>query len=283
MYMRRHLGFIEKQMILAILLVVAISKSYAQSDPIPIKEINIKSVNAASKNLKYASDKLKSLLGAESPDTSKITKAKAAYAKANAEKELSENLDKVKFGDNVRVFVSLGPAVSFSKLYDPVLSPIDSSLRLQTLFPVSFILSTGVAVSAKGRKAELIKDSKGSSFDPSNYYRKPSLLSFIANVNLAQFSSGSSSFNQKITGGIGLGIRASDDFYVSITYDINVARQLRDYYIDNYQDKQIPLGKNPRSSVLGNLDSSNNQFFFDSYYSGVSVKFVYVVTGKKID
>lgn len=301
--MKQLYGLVGRQVVLVIILIFTISEIYGQGadkkDTVKLEQkdtfeiIKIRKITVAKKKLQKAIDNLqeiktKNKLDASDPLQTKvnkqanINKAENEFAKSAAENELAENQDKIKFGNNVRVFVSVGPTLSFEKLYDPILSPVDSSLRLQTLFPVSLILSTGVVVSAKSRKAELIKSSNGS-IDASNYYRKPSLLSFIANVNLAQFSSAASSFNQKITGGVGMGIRASEDFYVGITYDINMTRQLRDFYIDNYQDKQILLGSTKESDVLGNLDSSNNQFFYDKYYGGLSIKFVYVVTGKKVE
>jgi len=160
-------------------------------------------------------------------------------------------------------------------IYDPVLSPIDNSLKLQSVNPVSFLLSTTVIVnpiSSYYRKVD--KDGKAYG----DVYSVPSRLSFIATVNLAQFgASQTASFNKKIDGGLGLGIRLNNDFHLGITAEMISVRQLRDYVVNDFKDKPIVIG----NQTLNALDVSDNRLFVDKYYFGLSVKFIYVLVGKE--
>ena len=104
----------------------------------------------------------------------------------------------------------------------------------------------------------------------------PSRLSFVATVNLAQFGSSQTSFNKKLDGGLGLGVRLSDDFHVSLTYEMISVRQLRDYILEDFQDKPITIN----NVKLNALDIKDDSLFVDKYFTGFSIKFIYVLLGK---
>src|SRR5690606_4008429 len=177
------------------------------------------------------------------------------------------NMNVIKFG------ASLGFNYLTHEIFDPVLSPIDKSLRLQHVSPVSFLLSTSVIVnpiSSYYRKLDLSGKPVG------EVYSVPSRLSFIATVNLAQFgASQAASFNKKLDGGLGLGIRLGDDFHVALTGEMISVRQLRDYIVDTYENKPIIID----NETLNALDINDNTLFVDKYNFGVSVKFIYVLIG----
>jgi hypothetical protein len=181
-----------------------------------------------------------------------------------------------KFNSKVLKFgASLGFNYLTKEIYDAVLSPVDQSLKLQTVNPVSFLLSTTLIVnpiSSYFRKLDASGKPTG------DVYSVPSRLSFVATVNLAQFgSSESASFNKKIDGGIGLGVKLNDDFHVSLTYEMISVRQVRDYIVDNYRDKPITI----ENVKLNALDIKDDRLFVDKYYGGFSIKFIYVLLGKE--
>lgn len=194
------------------------------------------------------------------------------------EKELTKNeADETGLKINTNVFkfgASLGFNYVADKLYDPILSPIDNSLKLQDISPLSFLLSTTIIINPiKSYYREL--DASGNPVG--EVYTKDFPLSFIATVNLAQFgASQSTSFNKKIDGGLGLGIKLSNDFHLALTAEMISVRQLRDYVIDNYENKPIEID----GEILNALDNKDNRLFIDNYNFGFSVKFVYVLIGK---
>lgn len=188
--------------------------------------------------------------------------------------ELKDNGYKI----NTKVFkfgASLGFNYLLQDIHDPVLSPIDNSLELQSVNPMSFVLSTTVIVnpiSSYYRKVDFDGKAYG------DVYSVPSRLSFIATVNLAQFgASQTASFNKKIDGGLGLGIMLNNDFHLGITAEMISVRQLRDYIVNDFKDKPIIIG----SETLNALDISDNRLFVDKYYFGLSVKFIYLLVGKE--
>ncbi|BFG71258.1 hypothetical protein KACHI17_21390 [Sediminibacterium sp. KACHI17] len=189
-------------------------------------------------------------------------------------KDLEENGFKI----NTKVFkfgASLGFNYLTQDIFDPVLSPVDNSLKLQRVNPVSFLLSTTVIVNPISSYYRKIgKDGK----PYGDVYSVPSRLSFIGTVNLAQFgASQTASFNKKIDGGLGLGIRLNNDFHLGISAEMISVRQLRDYIVNDFTDKPIVVN----NVTLNALDISDNKLFVDKYYFGLSIKFIYVLVGKE--
>jgi hypothetical protein len=177
------------------------------------------------------------------------------------------NTKMLKFG------ASLGFNYLTKKIYDPVLSPIDNSLKLQSISPISFLLSTTVIInpiSSYYRKLDAAGKPIG------DVYSVPSKLSFVATVNLAQFgASQMNSFNKKIDGGLGLGFELNENFHVAMTAEMISVRQLRDYIVNDYENKPIIIN----NETLNALDISDNKLFVDKYYFGVSLKFIYILLG----
>ncbi len=152
---------------------------------------------------------------AQTDTTRSISKSDANGLKDNGYKI---NTKVFKFG------ASLGFNYLTQDIYDAVLSPVDNSLKLQSVNPVSFLLSTTVIVNPISSYYRKV----GADGKPyGDVYSVPSRLSFIATVNLAQFgASQSTSFNKKIDGGLGLGIRLNNDFHLGITAEVISVRQL---------------------------------------------------------
>jgi hypothetical protein len=178
---------------------------------------------------------------------------------------------------NTKVFkfgASLGFNYLLKDIYDPVLSPVDNSLRLQKVSPVSFLLSTSVIVNPISSYYRKL-DSNGKPVG--ELYSVPSRLSFVATVNLAQFgASQTASFNKKIDGGLGLGVRLNDDFHLALTAEVISVRQLRSYIVDEFENKPIMI----ENETMNALDVNDNRLFIDKYYFGFSMKFIYILIGK---
>jgi hypothetical protein len=98
-------------------------------------------------------------------------------------------------------------------------------------------------------------------------------LAINISLNLAEINSNDISFNKSIDGGIGLGYFVNDFTQVALFYDMMRVRQLRDYIVDNYKDKSIPNG----TEVLNALDQTNNNLFYNKYFSGVSLKVIFAL------
>ena len=179
---------------------------------------------------------------------------------------------------NTKVFkfgASLGFNYLSKNLYDPVLSITDNSLKLEEINPMSFLASTTITINpiqAYYRKLDANGKAEG------NVYTRDFPISFIATVNFAQFgSSQTASFNKKIDGGLGLGIKLSDDFHIGFTMEMISNRQLRGYFKDEYLNKPIQIGE----ETLNALDIKDDRIFVDRYNLGFSLKFIYILVENK--
>jgi len=210
---------------------------------------------------------LVSITPACAQETTAITKSDAKDLKGEG---MKVNSNVIKMG------LSLGFNYLTKDLHDATLSVVDNSLKLQKVNPVSFLLSTAVVVNPiKSFYRKL--DAHGNAVG--EVYSVPSRLSFVATVNLAQFGSEGTTFNKKIDGGLGFGIRLSEDFHLALTAEMISARQLRNYAVDEFENKPIVID----NETLNALDVKDDRLFVDNYYFGLSVKFIYILVGKDTD
>ncbi len=96
-------------------------------------------------------------------------------------------------------------------------------------------------------------------------------LGFLANINLADFSSESVGvFNKSIEGGLGLGVRLNADFAVALTAERVFSRKLRDG-VDLTKPLLDDAGK-----PLSALDTADARYFKDDNITALSLKFVFM-------
>lgn len=86
------------------------------------------------------------------------------------------------------------------------------------------------------------------------------------------------SFNKNINGGIGLGYFLTDNLQLAVFYDISQIAQLRDYVVNDYQDKPIPNGS---GTFYNSLSTSDSNLFYTKTVSGISFKLIFSLANKK--
>ena len=84
-------------------------------------------------------------------------------------------------------------------------------------------------------------------------------------------------FNQKIDGGLGLGYRLNHDLQIALTFEKISVRQPRDFLFD-YQNQVITVNGQP----LTTLNTDDTGYFKTDYLSALSLKFVYILSGRKL-
>jgi hypothetical protein len=87
------------------------------------------------------------------------------------------------------------------------------------------------------------------------------------------------SFNKNIDGGIGFGYFINPDVQVALFYDVSRVSQMRDYIVNTYTDKPIPNGD---KTFYNSLDTKDNNLFYNKTISGISLKLIFSLAGKKI-
>jgi hypothetical protein len=175
--------------------------------------------------------------------------------------------------------ISLGFNRTTDKLYDANISPIDTTLVLQSLPQTSFVLSTTISYPLFGKKMGYGHyyqkvDKNGNKVD--DPYFSPRGLCLVATVNLATFNSavgGAGLFNQKLDGGIGLGWYLGDNVQIALTYEMISYLQPRDY-IRKLEGKQI-IGHGEK---LTSLPTNNTDYFINRYQQSFAFKIIYLLS-----
>jgi hypothetical protein len=156
-----------------------------------------------------------------------------------------------------------------------VISPIDTTLRVDKRDPTDVVLSGVISVYPwKKREATRISvnTSDTTKRDTTVTYKCGACgLGFVANINLASFNADNiATFNRSIEGGIGLAWRLTDDFALAATYERVFSRRIRDFVLPG--QRIIVDGK-----ALTAITEDDNRFFVDDNLNAVSVKFVYII------
>lgn len=186
-----------------------------------------------------------------------------------------------KINRGFNVGVSLGINQVLGNLYEATINPINHQLALSRFQRSAFVVSTVIAVPLSkgelgGSYARRL-DGQGKTYGP--VYYVPYGLYLIAAVNLTTFHDAMKGgvFNQKIDGGLGLGYRLNYDLQIALTFEKVSVRQSRDFLFD-YQNQVIPINGQPLTS----LSIDDNNYFKTNYLSALSLKFVYVLSGRKL-
>lgn len=100
-------------------------------------------------------------------------------------------------------------------------------------------------------------------------------LSFIANVNLAEFAGVSNEsfktvFNKGIEGGLGVGLSLTDHFALTFTFERLFNRRLRDYVLA-LENQKVTIDGKP----LIELNREDDDIFRNDNLTAYSFKFVY--------
>lgn len=182
-----------------------------------------------------------------------------------------DELNKVTFG------IGAGYSHLFKNIYQPSLTTDTiHSLVLQKLSKSNFVISSIIIF--KLGKLQLDPTTNKlyvtTSETPPKLYQR---LSINLAINLVDVNSDNISFNKTIDGGLGLGCFLTSNIQLALFYDINRYRQLKDYFVENFQDKPIPNG----SSYFNALDDNNNDLFYTKAVNGISFKAVFSIGNKK--
>jgi hypothetical protein len=199
---------------------------------------------------------------------------KKEITKVEAEKSDNIKTKGIKFG------VSMGFNQTFNQLYDARISPIDTTVLLESTSNTSFLLSTTLSFPILSHKlggGSYYKKLDAAGKEIGDPYFVPSGLSIIATINLVAFNSalgGAGIFNQKLDGGLGLGYSFGENVQLALTYEMLSFRQPRSY-IKNLEGQVIKVG----GSNLTNLSIDDNNYFIDKYIPSASLKIIYVLSG----
>lgn len=96
-------------------------------------------------------------------------------------------------------------------------------------------------------------------------------ISLLLSTDLLNIQSDKVSYNKQIDGGIGIGYSFSPNLMVGIFYEIKSYRQLREYIVEQYENKPIPNG----AGFYNALDETNNNLYYNKQLEGLSLKLIF--------
>lgn len=185
--------------------------------------------------------------------------------------------------DVSRLTLGIGTGVNhlFDNIYDYSLTT-DSNNNLEiTKLNRNSIVVSPVIVFRLG-KTQIIRDDKNVKFYNNSNKKKVGDGDLLPDGNLRRFSillstdliniqADKVSYNKRIDGGIGIGYSFSPDLMLGLFYEIKSYRQLREYVVEQYENKPIPNG----TSFYNALDETNNNLFYNKQLEGLSLKLIF--------
>jgi hypothetical protein len=150
-----------------------------------------------------------------------------------------------------------------------VISPIDTTLRVDKKDPADVVLSGAIQVFPWKKQVDTVIAHGDTTVRIR--CRVKCGIGFLVNINLASFNTDNiSTFNRSIEGGIGLAWRLTDDFALAFTYERVFSRRIRDFVMPG---QKILVDDKPLTAIT----EDDNRFFVDDNLNAVSFKFVYIL------
>ena len=200
--------------------------------------------------------------------------------------ELQAKIDKMD-----KKIVNLGVSIGYKNIWkkdldnyqEAIISPIDTTLKIQNLDNGFVVLSTELIVNpfVKSTGIESLINDYNSARKNEKLKIGPAAtrlaliglqrLTLIASINLAEFQTAQSNFtfNKTIDGGLGIGFRLADNFWLAWTYEVTSHRQIRDY-VKEFENDKIVIG----GETITELDQNDNNLFYDKRLASNNFKFI---------
>jgi len=193
------------------------------------------------------------------------------------------NPDTVPFEKPFNFFAAAGVSYRIGIQYNVTISPIDYTVQFQEINPVITRFSLGLVwnpiknISEKNIK-RYIKNKK-TQF-AAKAIRSYFAVALLVNVFQLAYSSDDFSTSTPVDVGFGIGYRNSN-FLILFTAEFTPVRMPRQYFIDDYNDKNKQLILSGNSEPERTINLNDNSIFFDKIFPSFGVKIAYAFSGKK--
>ncbi|MBO9583865.1 MAG: hypothetical protein J7574_06875 [Flavobacterium sp.] len=183
-----------------------------------------------------------------------------------------------KDGSRLTLGIGIGANHLFKNIYDYSLTTdANYNLKITELNKNSIVVSPVIIFrlgeikmkEEEGKKTfvEITKNKQEKEL-PWNSYKR---LSLLLSTDLLNIQSDKISYNKQIDGGIGIGYSFSPSLMAGIFYEIKSYRQLREYIVEQYENKPIPNG----TGFYNALDDTNNSLYYNKQVEGLSLKLIF--------
>lgn len=218
-----------------------------------------------------------------------------AIAQTASPEELQIEIEDLKatINKNENKIVNLGISIGYRKIWkrdfdnfqEVAISPIDSTLKIRDINGETgyMILSTELTINPflrstgiKTRIDEYNKSREDQKLRIVPAAKRLALMgvqrfTFVASLNFAEFQAAQTNFtfNKGIDGGLGLGLKLSENFWIAWTYEVTTNRQLRTY-VKGYENKQLVFD----GETITEIDHNDNNLFYNKRLSSSNFKFI---------
>jgi len=231
----------------------------------------------------YAQKPLTRIKETAPADTSKVAipdttiKAKPD-ATGEAKSTPSSNDTTFGWNDRFAFFVGGGFSVTQGDLYnDPVINPTNSFVEIESSKKLRTSLTLGIVFSPwvyEVYRTVYISDKQGKKIDTAILVEHiPKILSFALFMNPISLTKlNDNGFTNSVDLGFGIGWREGD-FLIMATVDFFSIRQPRQYFVDQFKDKNTTYVVNGQTQ--NTVDITNNNIFHNVIVPSVGIKMCY--------
>lgn len=179
----------------------------------------------------------------------------------------------------VNVFASAGPAVKLSTTYDVAVSPADNTVQFQKNSPVTSGVSFGLVwtpfAAYHAAQQTIATDTDGKTVKTTVAVPRSNFaMALLVNVFQLSFTQSQSTTSTPIDVGLGIGLR-KDNFLVLATLEFMKTSQPRQYFIDQYMDKNKVLIPAGGTDPVHTINPSDNSLFTTTLIPAIGLKVAY--------
>jgi hypothetical protein len=162
--------------------------------------------------------------------------------------------------------------------YGVVISPIDNTVQFQEKPNLHSGISTGLVWTPITDVYEVYnKKTKEWQYQEKNIGFSIALLINIFNLS---FSGEQVNSTSPINIGLGLGWK-KNDFLILMSYEFTPQRQPRNYFINEYKDKNKPLFLSGTQEPVKTININDDALFYTKLYQFIGIKIAYSFGSKK--
>lgn len=194
--------------------------------------------------------------------------------------EAKKKGEEISYQRPFNAFISAGINVRIEDNYNVAISPVDNSVQFEKVSPLNSSISTGLVWNPLAFPYK-VYDYKGQDRDwHYEYKRHPFAIALLINVFKLSFNDEEANTTSPIDVGFGLGYR-KDNLLVLITTEFTPIRQPRQYFIDDYKGKNLPLILANSSEPVRTVSSDDNSLFITKLFPSIGLKIAYSFAKKK--
>lgn len=194
--------------------------------------------------------------------------------------EAEENGEQIIYERPFNAFISAGINIRIGDIYNVTISPIDYTVQFDKVSNLNSGVSTGLVWNPFTFPYK-VYDYKGKTKDwHYEYKRNPFAIALLINVFKLSFSDEQANTTSPIDVGFGLGYR-KDKLLILLTAEFTPIRQPRQYFIDDFKDKNLPLILAGASEPARTISSDDNSLFITKLFPSIGLKIAYSFGKKK--